>query len=128
MAGILGRSCYCVFRPLQLTKHCSLRSTKTAGTAVHICLCKCALSAICAFSVVTRLCIVLQSVHQSVAVLGIGLIAMGEDIGRDMAHRALEHLLQYGEPAVRWVVHLVSMFLPFFRVTVTLCVICSCLL
>jgi len=34
-------------------------------------------------------------------VLGIALIAMGEDIGTDMALRAFNHLLQYGEPAIR---------------------------
>jgi len=39
--------------------------------------------------------------HQAVAVLGISLIAMGEEIGADMAIRSLEHLLQYGEPVIR---------------------------
>eukprot|EP01105_Mastigella_eilhardi_P026876 TRINITY_DN7968_c0_g1_i1.p1 TRINITY_DN7968_c0_g1~~TRINITY_DN7968_c0_g1_i1.p1 ORF type:complete len:903 (-),score=292.98 TRINITY_DN7968_c0_g1_i1:117-2792(-) len=38
---------------------------------------------------------------QGVAVLGIALIAMGEDLGSQMAARSLEHLLQYGDPAVR---------------------------
>ena len=34
---------------------------------------------------------------QMVAVLGVALIAMGEDIGSDMALRTFDHLLQYGE-------------------------------
>ena len=42
-----------------------------------------------------------QAAHQSAAVLGLALVAMTEDLGRDMAYRSLEHLLQYGEPAVR---------------------------
>lgn len=44
----------------------------------------------------------LQAVHQSAAVLGLGLIGMAEDLGTAMAHRALEHLLQYGDSAVRY--------------------------
>jgi 26S proteasome regulatory subunit N1 len=39
--------------------------------------------------------------HQGVAVLGIAMIAMGEEIGGDMAIRAADHILQYGEPVVR---------------------------
>jgi len=39
--------------------------------------------------------------HQGVAVLGIAMIAMGEEIGGDMAIRAADHMLQYGEPVVR---------------------------
>jgi hypothetical protein len=42
-----------------------------------------------------------QVAHQGPAVLGIALVAMAEDLGAAMAHRALEHLLQYGEPAAR---------------------------
>jgi 26S proteasome regulatory subunit N1 len=38
---------------------------------------------------------------QSVAVLGISLIAMGEEIGSNMAVRAFNHLLQYGDPIIR---------------------------
>lgn len=38
---------------------------------------------------------------QAVAVLGIGLIASGEEIGAEMALRAFDHLLQYGEPVIR---------------------------
>ena len=49
-------------------------------------------------------CLVLQAVHQSSAVLGLGLIGMAEDLGNAMAHRALEHLLQYGDTAVRSVI------------------------
>uniref|UniRef100_A0A8C8IEF6 26S proteasome non-ATPase regulatory subunit 2 n=2 Tax=Salmoninae TaxID=504568 RepID=A0A8C8IEF6_ONCTS len=39
--------------------------------------------------------------HQGVAVLGIALIAMGEEIGSEMALRAFGHLLRYGEPTLR---------------------------
>jgi len=38
---------------------------------------------------------------QAVSVLGIALIAMGEEIGVEMAIRSFDHLLQYGEPVVR---------------------------
>jgi 26S proteasome regulatory subunit N1 len=38
---------------------------------------------------------------QAVAVLGIALIAMGEDLGSDMSLRTFDHLLQYGEPVIR---------------------------
>ena len=44
----------------------------------------------------------LQMAHQGPAALGIALVAMSEELGTAMAHRALEHLLQYGEPPVRW--------------------------
>lgn len=42
-----------------------------------------------------------DSGHQAVAVLGISLIAMGEDIGRAMAVRTFNRVLQYGDAAVR---------------------------
>jgi 26S proteasome regulatory subunit N1 len=42
-----------------------------------------------------------RSAHQWPAVVGLALIAMGEPLGARMAQRALEHLLQYGEPVVR---------------------------
>uniref|UniRef100_A0A646QHD2 26S proteasome non-ATPase regulatory subunit 2 n=1 Tax=Hemiscolopendra marginata TaxID=943146 RepID=A0A646QHD2_9MYRI len=41
------------------------------------------------------------STQQAVAVLGIALIAMGEDIGSEMAFRTFGHLLRYGEPTIR---------------------------
>jgi 26S proteasome regulatory subunit N1 len=44
--------------------------------------------------------------HQAVAVLGIALTAVGEDVGTDMCLRTFEHLLQYGELPVRRVVPL----------------------
>lgn len=43
----------------------------------------------------------LDGSHQGVAVLGIALIAMGEEIGAQMALRTFRHLLQYGEPVIR---------------------------
>jgi len=42
-----------------------------------------------------------EASHQSVAVIGIGLIAMGEGLGGDMCKRTFEHILQYGEPVMR---------------------------
>eukprot|EP00667_Euglena_gracilis_P002435 EG_transcript_2436 len=42
-----------------------------------------------------------DATHQPVAVLGIGLIAMGEVLGSDMIKRSFEHILQYGEPIMR---------------------------
>lgn len=41
------------------------------------------------------------SSRQAVAVLGIALIAMGEEIGSEMAFRSFGHLLRYCEPAIR---------------------------
>jgi len=38
---------------------------------------------------------------QGVAVLGIALVALSEELGSGMSQRTMEHLLQYGEPAVR---------------------------
>jgi 26S proteasome regulatory subunit N1 len=38
---------------------------------------------------------------QAYAVLGIGLIAMGEDIGQEMVLRQFGHLMHYGEPNIR---------------------------
>lgn len=39
--------------------------------------------------------------HQSVAVLGIALITLGEDIGSEMALRSFDHLLHYGELPIK---------------------------
>ncbi|GLV43279.1 Regulatory particle non-ATPase 1 [Carabus blaptoides fortunei] len=41
------------------------------------------------------------SARQAVAVLGIALISMGEDIGSEMAYRTFGHLLRYCEPVIR---------------------------
>lgn len=41
------------------------------------------------------------SSRQAVAVLGIALISMGEDIGSEMAFRTFGHLLRYCEPVIR---------------------------
>ena len=38
---------------------------------------------------------------QAVSVIGIALVAMGEEIGAEMAIRTLSHLLQYGEPVIK---------------------------
>jgi len=39
--------------------------------------------------------------QQAVAVLGLGLISMGEDIGSEMLVRTLSHLMRYCEPVIR---------------------------
>eukprot|EP00939_MAST-03C_sp_MAST-3C-sp1_P002237 g2237.t1 len=39
--------------------------------------------------------------HQMAAVVGIALVTMGEEVGKNMAMRSMEHLLQYGEIAIR---------------------------
>merc|ERR1719412_3277382 len=41
------------------------------------------------------------SSQQAVAVIGLALIAMGEDIGGEMLFRHFGHLLRYCEPAIR---------------------------
>jgi 26S proteasome regulatory subunit N1 len=42
-----------------------------------------------------------ESTNQIAAVLGVALIAFGEDIGQEMCLRTMNHLLQYGEPIIR---------------------------
>lgn len=39
--------------------------------------------------------------HLGAAVLGVAMIAMGEEVGLEMVIRSLEHLLQYGELSIR---------------------------
>ncbi|KAK1307115.1 26S proteasome non-ATPase regulatory subunit 2 1A [Acorus calamus] len=45
--------------------------------------------------------IVKNELHQGPAVLGIALVGMAEEVGIDMAIRALEHFLQYGGQNIR---------------------------
>uniref|UniRef100_A0A7S2R9L3 26S proteasome non-ATPase regulatory subunit 2 homolog n=2 Tax=Rhizochromulina marina TaxID=1034831 RepID=A0A7S2R9L3_9STRA len=42
-----------------------------------------------------------KNAHQSAAVLGIAMVALGEDVGSEMALRAFGHLLHYGELPIR---------------------------
>jgi len=42
-----------------------------------------------------------ENTHQAVAVLGIALVALREEMGRDMVVRSFDHLLQYGEVNIR---------------------------
>jgi len=42
-----------------------------------------------------------QTAHQGINALAIGIVACGEELGSQMAHRALEHVLQYGGSAAR---------------------------
>jgi len=44
--------------------------------------------------------------HQAIAVLGIALISVGEDISKEMTMRAFEHILHYGELPIKRVVPL----------------------
>ncbi|NXD32184.1 RPN1 protein, partial [Spelaeornis formosus] len=39
--------------------------------------------------------------HQAAAVIGIALVAMGEDVGAEMALRQFQHLMTYGDPVIR---------------------------
>ena len=43
----------------------------------------------------------IHNLHQAVAVIGISLIAMNEEIGAEMALRSFGHLLHYGEPIIK---------------------------
>ncbi|GAA5826816.1 hypothetical protein JCM11251_002904 [Rhodosporidiobolus azoricus] len=42
-----------------------------------------------------------SDLHQAVAVIGVALIAMGEEVGSKMALRQFNHLMHYGEPVIR---------------------------
>ncbi|KAK9760291.1 proteasome regulatory particle base subunit, partial [Basidiobolus ranarum] len=42
-----------------------------------------------------------DDLHQAFAVLGVALIAMGEDSGAEMSLRTFNHLMHYGEPVIR---------------------------
>jgi 26S proteasome regulatory subunit N1 len=44
--------------------------------------------------------------YQSVAVLGLGLVACGEELSAELAGRMADHLLQYGDTSVRRMVPL----------------------
>jgi 26S proteasome regulatory subunit N1 len=65
-----------------------------------------------------------KSRHQGVAALGLALVTVGEEVGSQMAMRATEHLLQYGEPPVKRAVPLALALLhvshPDFTVVDTL--------
>ncbi|CAD6975588.1 unnamed protein product [Tilletia controversa] len=43
----------------------------------------------------------LAELSQSLAVLGVALVAMGEEVGAEMSLRHMSHLMHYGEPAHR---------------------------
>eukprot|EP00657_Telonema_sp_P-1_P011677 TRINITY_DN704_c0_g1_i1.p1 TRINITY_DN704_c0_g1~~TRINITY_DN704_c0_g1_i1.p1 ORF type:complete len:858 (-),score=260.79 TRINITY_DN704_c0_g1_i1:183-2756(-) len=62
--------------------------------------------------------------HQTVATIGLALVAFGEEIGSEMAMRACDHMLQYGEPATRrgvpLALALLSISNPDLKVTDTL--------
>lgn len=60
-----------------------------------------------------------EAAQQGVAVLGIAQVAMGEEIGKQMALRTFDHLLQYGEPPVRRAVPLALGLLYVGHPTVT---------
>lgn len=53
--------------------------------------------------------------------MGIALVAMGEELGKDMAQRSMEHLLQYGDPFVRCAARITwKALVPFNMATVKL--------
>lgn len=47
-----------------------------------------------------------HDLYQSMAVLAIALVAMGEDVGAEMTLRHMSHLMHYGDPAIRHAVPL----------------------
>ncbi|KAM0748773.1 26S proteasome regulatory complex, non-ATPase subcomplex, Rpn1 subunit [Meredithblackwellia eburnea MCA 4105] len=42
-----------------------------------------------------------DDLHQAMAVIGVALISMGEDVGAEMSIRQFNHLMHYGEPVIR---------------------------
>lgn len=60
-----------------------------------------------------------EAFHQAAAVLGIALIAMGEEVGTEMSLRSLDHILQYGELSLRRAVPLALALLHISNVKVT---------
>lgn len=62
--------------------------------------------------------------HQTVAAVGLALVAFGEEIGSEMAIRTCDHMLQYGDPATRrgvpLALALLSVSNPDLKVTDTL--------
>jgi 26S proteasome regulatory subunit N1 len=58
--------------------------------------------------------------EQMVAVLGIAMVAMGEELGAEMSLRAFAHLMQYGDPAVRRVVPLAIGLLSISKPSISL--------
>jgi 26S proteasome regulatory subunit N1 len=62
--------------------------------------------------------------HQTVGAMGLALVAFGEEIGSEMAIRTCDHMLQYGDPAVRrgvpLALALLSISNPDLKVTDTL--------
>lgn len=58
--------------------------------------------------------------EQVVAVLGIAMVAMGEELGSEMSLRAFGHLMQYGDPAVRRAVPLALGLLSISNPEITL--------
>jgi len=48
----------------------------------------------------------MRGIHQEVAVIGLALISMTEELTQEMAFRSLDHILQYGEVNVRRIIPL----------------------
>lgn len=48
----------------------------------------------------------IATAEQAVAVLGLAMVSMGEELGAEMLIRTFDHLLQYGDPVIRRVVPL----------------------
>lgn len=43
----------------------------------------------------------INDLYQSFAVIGVALVAMGEDVGAEMTLRHMSHMMHYGEPVIR---------------------------
>jgi len=53
--------------------------------------------------------------YQTAAVLAIGLMAFGEDIGTQMCQRIINHMIQYGEPHIKQAIPLTIALLGITR-------------
>lgn len=42
-----------------------------------------------------------NDLYQALAVIGVALVAMGEDVGAEMSVRHMSHMMHYGEPVIR---------------------------
>lgn len=62
----------------------------------------------------------IATAEQAVAVLGLAMVSMGEELGAEMSIRAFGHLLQYGDPVIRRVVPLAIGLLSISNPKITL--------
>lgn len=62
----------------------------------------------------------IATAEQAVAVLGLAMVSMGEELGAEMLIRTFDHLLQYGDPVIRRVVPLAIGLLSISNPKITL--------